>query len=204
MSRGSLHEQLVTRCIDGDREAYSQFLIARLVGLAAQAAAGVAHLHREGIIHRDLACRNLLLDDFDPAVSSAFGRAAATSVEASISMDAEGGYDSTPRPILGRRPSDDVEDEQSLLRGSSSPARLGCVVAVADFGFARVRQKKQLQTSLENGSGESAQFSVNRIGPVRWEAPETLKYRKYSEKSDIFMFGVVSIPSSAQPDRASC
>lgn len=35
----------------------------RLVQLAAEAAAGVAHLHAHGVIHRDLACRNLLVDE---------------------------------------------------------------------------------------------------------------------------------------------
>jgi serine/threonine protein kinase len=43
----------------------------RLVQLAAEAASGVAHLHAHGIIHRDLACRNLLVDEASAGVAVA-------------------------------------------------------------------------------------------------------------------------------------
>jgi tRNA A-37 threonylcarbamoyl transferase component Bud32 len=43
----------------------------RLVKLASEAAAGVAHLHAHGIIHRDLACRNLLVDEGASSVAVA-------------------------------------------------------------------------------------------------------------------------------------
>lgn len=76
-----------------------------------QAAKGVVHLHRNNVIHRDLACRNLLLDD---------------------KMD----------------------------------------VFVADFGFAR---RKQVASSKG--------FTKTGLGPVRWEAPESLKMKEYSEKT---------------------
>jgi hypothetical protein len=60
------------------------------------------------------------------------------------------------------------------------------VVAVADFGFARVRKKRG---GAGEGGGQQGsdgadypQFSATRIGPVRWEAPETLRLRKVRER----------------------
>lgn len=52
-------------------------------------------------------------------------------------------------------------------------------VAVADFGFARLRAKS-----------EQGGFSSSKTGPVRWEAPESLRLKQYSEATDAFMFGV--------------
>jgi serine/threonine protein kinase len=63
------------------------------------------HLHQTNIIHRDLACRNLLVDD---------------------KMD----------------------------------------VFVADFGFARLKRMQ-----------ESKGFTLTGLGPVRWEAPESLQHK---------------------------
>lgn len=83
-----------------------------------QTAKGVLNLHRTNIIHRDLACRNLLVDDH---------------------MD----------------------------------------VFVADFGFARL---KQISSSKDQ--------TLTRVGPIRWEAPEALEFKVYSEKTDSFSFGV--------------
>jgi len=52
-------------------------------------------------------------------------------------------------------------------------------VHVADFGFARLRE-----------SHHSKEFSKTHIGPVKWEAPESLRNKEYSEKTDVFSFGV--------------
>ena len=96
------------------------------------AAAGVLHLHSADVVHRDLACRNLLADQ--------------------------------------------------KMR-----------VFVADFGFARV--KERCRGGGENGeNGESkAGYSTNNVGPIRWEAPEVWKsdrLRKYSSRTDVYSFGI--------------
>ena len=54
-------------------------------------------------------------------------------------------------------------------------------VFVSDFGFARLR-----------GGAESKGFTATHVGPIRWEAPESLASlpKEYSEKSDVFSFGV--------------
>ena len=96
------------------------------------AAAGVLHLHSANVIHRDLACRNLLADD--------------------------------------------------KLR-----------VFVADFGFARVKERSRGgDDDNTEGIGSLAGYSTNNIGPIRWEAPEVWKsegVRKYSRRTDVYSFG---------------
>ncbi|KAL6053527.1 Tyrosine-protein kinase abl1 [Balamuthia mandrillaris] len=81
-------------------------------------ASGMHHLHSEGITHRDLATRNLLLTN--------------------------------------------------TLR-----------IKVADFGMSR---------QMENKGG--AQKTTNEVGPLKWMAPEAIEDHVYSEKSDVWSFGV--------------
>jgi len=50
---------------------------------------------------------------------------------------------------------------------------------VSDFGLSRALElKNQGQT-------------MTYVGPVRWMSPESLKTREYSEKSDVWSFGVL-------------
>lgn len=63
MAGGSVYDWLVNhRSRFYDSEGTVRHSSLKLVSLAAQAASGVAHLHECGIIHRDIACRNLLVD----------------------------------------------------------------------------------------------------------------------------------------------
>ncbi|CAN0190357.1 unnamed protein product, partial [Hapterophycus canaliculatus] len=55
MENGSVEDMLVS----SDSPATKPLV----VRMAIEAAKGVIHLHREGVVHRDLASRNLLLDD---------------------------------------------------------------------------------------------------------------------------------------------
>ena len=56
-------------------DAARQWTERALVGVACDAAAGVAHLHRSGVVHRDIAARNVLLDAQMTAKVSNFGMA---------------------------------------------------------------------------------------------------------------------------------
>jgi serine/threonine protein kinase len=53
-------------------------------------------------------------------------------------------------------------------------------VYVTDFGFARIKEK--------GGDGGNTQST---LGPVRHMSPESLKERRYSEKSDVYSFAVL-------------
>jgi serine/threonine protein kinase len=95
---------------------------AQLMHFAHDAACGVAHLHANNLIHRDIAARNVLL--------------------------------------AGKR---------------------DLVAKVADFGLAR---------DLAEGDYVE-QTTVDRVGPVRWMAPEQMDRLAYSKGSDVFSFGVL-------------
>ena len=139
MSNGSMYDMLVSQD-SGNFRGFSLELL-ELVNMATQAANGVMNLHLRGMIHRDLACRNLLVD-----------------------------------------------------------AQM--IVHVCDFGFARVRSKGMSKVNVgelqktspvfsSNSSLLSSQgFTATNLGPVRWEAPESLKNKEFSEKTDVFSFGV--------------
>jgi len=72
MAGGSLYDLLVhSKSPQFDAEGTVRHSALRLVKLASEAAAGVAHLHAHGIIHRDLACRNLLVDEGASSVAVA-------------------------------------------------------------------------------------------------------------------------------------
>jgi len=81
-------------------------------------AAGVLHLHKERIVHRDLATRNILLDK------------------------------------------------------SGIPK-------VADFGMSRILESENTRQTTSN------------IGPLKWMAPESIDKKVYSEKSDVWSFGIL-------------
>ena len=56
---------------------------------------------------------------------------------------------------------------------------VGQAVYVADFGMSRVLANR-----------EKVQATKTQEGPIRWMAPESLGEKKYSVKSDIYMFGI--------------
>jgi len=51
---------------------------------------------------------------------------------------------------------------------------------VSDFGLSRVTE-----------TDESANTTTSNVGPLKWMAPECLTEKKYSQKSDVWSFGVV-------------
>jgi serine/threonine protein kinase len=103
----SLHEYLTDNVLSEQE----------LWNLARGTAAGMQHLAKVGVVHRDLACRNILL-----------------------------GTNLSPQ--------------------------------ISDFGLSRL---------VEDESGGKTQSNT---GPIRWLAPESLKHRRYSEKSDCWMWAV--------------
>lgn len=118
---GSLEDLLVR---EGPTNQRARLRWGDAVRMLQQAAAGVHHLHSEGTIHRDLACRNILVNRH-------------------------------------------------------------LEVAVADFGLARIKD-----------NARNTSYTAQRIGPIKWEAPEILNAasdrgtKPYSEATDVFSFGM--------------
>jgi serine/threonine protein kinase len=51
---------------------------------------------------------------------------------------------------------------------------------ISDFGMSRI-----IESTMKEGTTKT------NIGPIRWMAPESLKNKKYSTKSDVWTFGIV-------------
>jgi serine/threonine protein kinase len=110
----------VERVLVRERQFGREEDLPRVLQMALDAARGVLHLHKEGVVHGDIATRNLFLD----------------------------------------------RDHR---------------VRVGDFGLARLAAAATAATAA-GGSGA--------VGPLKWMAPESVRMRALSEKSDVWMFGV--------------
>eukprot|EP00483_Globobulimina_turgida_P005815 UN05825 len=54
-------------------------------------------------------------------------------------------------------------------------------VRIPDFGLTR---------QLQNKNDDSTQKTQSNFGPLKWMAPESIKQKEYSKKSDVYMFGI--------------
>jgi len=71
----------------------------------------------------------------------------------------------------------DIAARNVLVEGTGDTIR----GMISDFGMSRVRVRVI----------ESAETTQSSLGPVGWMAPESIRYKMYSEKSDVWMFGVL-------------
>merc|ERR1712154_305715 len=53
-------------------------------------------------------------------------------------------------------------------------------IRISDFGLTRKL----------NGDEENAGKTQSTFGPLKWMAPESIKSKLYSKKSDVYMFGI--------------
>ena len=98
-----------------------------MLGFARDVAAGMLYLSSLGIVHRDLASRNILLKE-------------------------------------------DLDDDQ----------RRRFVAKVSDFGLSRVVTPQEGYYRSESG-----------LMPIQWSAPEALRHKRFSAKTDVWSYGVL-------------
>jgi len=110
---GSLYDTLMYKDVN--------FTNDDLIKIAKEVASGLAFLHSNDILHRDVAARNVLLDSDGTAM-------------------------------------------------------------ISDFGLSRF---------IPNDAQNSYIYSDKSLGPIRWMAPESIKFNKFSIASDIWMYGVL-------------
>jgi len=60
---------------------------------------------------------------------------------------------------------------------------------VSDFGLSRIRDKDS-----------SMVYSKSQVGPLKWMSPESIFKQEYSEKSDVWSFGVLCIEVTTRDD----
>eukprot|EP00960_Hanusia_phi_P034152 750876-Hanusia_phi.AAC.2 len=125
--QGSL-DQVLNRLYEED----STFSPLVLLEAAMEVCNGMVHLALHGVVHRDLAVRNVLVFRWDP------------------------------------------DDHKR-----------GVHLKIADYGLA-------VMASRGNGSAQGATVSTagSTARPIRWMAPESIARRQYTDRSDVWAFGV--------------
>ena len=220
-----------------------------VVRLALEAAEGITHLHREGVIHRDIAARNILVTG-----GGGGGNSGGNSHNGSATSNGGGGQSAGNGSNGdgnggGGTRADDGTDGGG--RAVSSRQYSSLSVRVADFGFARLKVASRSTGTCYTGGGSgggayasftggdgvsghnhqegqqtnehlsaSAAAGIGGVAgggggvggggggggqPVKWSAPEALRKRRYSEKSDVFAFGVLlyEVSSSKEAQNSS-
>lgn len=84
------------------------------------------------------------------------------------------------------------------LRGRHADFNIMCYTAVRTMVAVRAGMKVAGGCTEGEAEGRGAccccgraqGFTKNVMGPVKWEAPESLQRKEYSEKTDAFSFGV--------------
>ena len=109
-----------------------------------KAANGLKFLHKYGLVHRDIAARNILLGKLNT-----YGR-----------------------------------------------VDIRTAIKVTDFGMTRTLELNNKQNNNNNSNSNNSnsinfsQQTKTNFGPLKWMAPESIRDRLYSERSDVYMFGI--------------
>ena len=168
---------------------------------------GISHLHTVNIIHRDVAARNLLIEDMtakeqeegkgnnNNTLGDDFGDD--LNINHSMEFNDDDIDDKYNRKKGGhhhhhssshhsghhhgrsksKRRKSKKNKTKSIPENFSIPRRR---VVVCDFGLSRITQNPD-QDNVTN----------SHVGPLKWMSPESIKQQIYNSKTDVYSFGVV-------------
>ena len=148
-------------------------------------------MHTVNIIHRDVAARNLLIEDLT----------AKEEEEEKANMNNSGNYDD--EDFVNINHSVDLDENNRRQNAKKSKKRKSRNkkhhnhktksipenfsisipkrrVVVCDFGLSRITQNPD-QDNVTN----------SHVGPLKWMSPESIKQQIYNSKTDVYSFGVV-------------
>ena len=157
---------------------------------------GISHLHTVNIIHRDVAARNLLIEDLAAKEEEEnknlnisydgdfmhmnMDRDELVTINHSVEFDGdktESKHHRKGKNRKTRRSKSKKNKTKSIPENFSIPRRR---VVVCDFGLSRITQNPD-QDNVTN----------SHVGPLKWMSPESIKQQIYNSKTDVYSFGVV-------------
>ncbi len=179
---------------------------------AAQAASGVEELHAHGIVHRDVATRNLLLNsawevqvsDFglsrllggggvapSPAAIStqaAAGSGGSDALAVAVPSDASDGYMPALQALVRSPDGQPAAGKPPMLLPAPAPRQSGeSHQAAADA----VLHASTQPASLPVGSNRAAYATTTAgVVPIAWTAPECFASGRFGPPSDVYALGV--------------
>jgi len=159
-------------------------------------AKGISHLHTVNIIHRDVAARNLLIEDMTAKEEEEnkannnnnysrdeFGSMDdLVNINHSVDLDEDNHNDDRRKGKRRgkKRKSNKKHKTKSIPENFSIPNIPKRRVVVCDFGLSRITQNPD-QDNVTN----------SHVGPLKWMSPESIKQQIYNSKTDVYSFGVV-------------
>jgi serine/threonine protein kinase len=155
-------------------QAFRPFKPKSLLLWSKQIADAMRFLHRKKVIHRDLACRNVLIEDVNCVKVADFG--------------------------LAKIVSDTVRETRfDLRRNSKIKEMVKDVIGKGDSGEKsqktpdkKPKVSKKSKNSSSNSESNTLAYDIegNEKLPIKWLSPEIWETRVYTDKSDVWAFGV--------------
>ena len=183
---GSLHS-----CLTGSGKATIQET--ERIKILAGIAEGMQYLGTLSFVHRDLACRNVLLDVKKAPRVSDFGmsrKMSSTDVYASVNTKVSAAL-SAHCPLSSESSSVASVGSRDLTHRISTRQCFGACFS-ASPSRAIALPPNVLTPNPDNAHGMPLP-TPPKVLPLRWTSPEALETKMFSAASDVFSFGIVAV-----------